>query len=602
MLLSSPTVHDLPRRLLEAIADASTRDVAQSAIVRLIGECGPVKAVALLRRVDDVTVEVASVHHVRESSFPDTGGERHRIDSFLSLGKAACLAGKLQIQESTDTLVAAPIFVRGSAPTAIVLCAEPGQLDLIQQLASMAATHLALADALREVGELEEAMESSAAMLELIERAMAARCSDQAAGDLVDQLEHHLGCDRVAIGRRKGDRPCRLVALSGQDQLDADSEYVQSVEACLEEALLRGEPTLFPPMRSTERSALRAHEHLAKTADVEVIVSAPLTDQDGHSVGGWLLIGDQGRVTNSTQRRFLKTLGPIVVEMLRILDAARPVTALAGLTKSLRQRKSLLFATAGVTCGLLLLCPMSYRVDCQCELQPSTRRFVAAPYDGELAKALVGPGDVVRAAECLARFDGRETAWELESVLVDRDKAQKTQSAALAQQRVSAAQLARLEMDRLELRRKLLERRVANLEVRSPIDGIVLSGDLERTEGAPIKMGQTLFEIAPLDRMVVELAIPEDEIVHIETSYRVVFALDAYPRRKWDGTISKIHPRARLLDNASVFIAEVELDNSSGLLRPGMKGNAKVESQTHPLVWILFHKPYEAAVKGFYGL
>ena len=81
------------------------------------------------------------------------------------------------------------------------------------------------------------------------------------------------------------------------------------------------------------------------------------------------------------------------------------------------------------------------------------------------------------------------------------------------------AQLAKLEADRLELKTKILELRSNHLEIKSPIDGVVISGDQERAEGAPLTIGQALFEVAPLDKMVVELAIPEDEITHIKQNF-----------------------------------------------------------------------------------
>ena len=61
----------------------------------------------------------------------------------------------------------------------------------------------------------------------------------------------------------------------------------------------------------------------------------------------------------------------------------------------------------------------------------------------------------------------------------------------------------------LDLKLELLESRSKKLEIKSPIRGIVLRGDQKRAEGMPVTLGQNLFEVAPLDKMVVEVAIPE---------------------------------------------------------------------------------------------
>jgi multidrug resistance efflux pump len=149
-------------------------------------------------------------------------------------------------------------------------------------------------------------------------------------------------------------------------------------------------------------------------------------------------------------------------------------------------------------------------------------------------------------------------------------------------------------MERLELQIQLLEHRVKNLAIRSPIDGVVVSGDLERAEGAPLTIGQTLFEIAPLDQMRVELNIPQEEIARVAQKMPVAINLDALPDGMISGEIERIHPQAELRDNASVFVADLAMDNPGGRLRPGMNGWAKVTSDHRALAWVLFHKPWSS--------
>jgi RND family efflux transporter MFP subunit len=220
--------------------------------------------------------------------------------------------------------------------------------------------------------------------------------------------------------------------------------------------------------------------------------------------------------------------------------------------------------------------------------------MVVAPFEGRLEKALVAPGDVVSAGDVVARMDGREIRWELAGLESELNAASKKRDSALALQNAAAAQLAKLDMERLELKIRLLEHRAENLEVKSPIGGIVTSGDLEKAEGAPVTTGATLFEIAPLDRMIAEVAVPEAEIAHVRTGQAVRIRLDAYPRRNWIATLDRIQPRAEIRDRANVFVAELTLDNSDELLRPGMKGHAEITGPRRSLAWILFHKAWES--------
>ncbi len=173
--------------------------------------------------------------------------------------------------------------------------------------------------------------------------------------------------------------------------------------------------------------------------------------------------------------------------------------------------------------------PVPYSVNCDCELQPVTRRFIASPFEGALEKAFVEIGDTVSADQLLARMDGKEVRWEQAGNFADYERAAKERDAQLADRKVGEAQLAKLQMDRLALTSKLLSNRGDNLDIRSPIDGIVVSGELKRAEGARLSLGQTLFEIAPLDQMIVEVEIPESELAHVVAGARRPFGWKPFP-------------------------------------------------------------------------
>jgi RND family efflux transporter MFP subunit len=238
--------------------------------------------------------------------------------------------------------------------------------------------------------------------------------------------------------------------------------------------------------------------------------------------------------------------------------------------------------------------PWPYRVACDCEVQPVMRRFIASPYDGILEKTYTESGELVTKDQIIAHLDGRQLRIELSVLRAEFDGAKKKRDSALAQGDIATSQIARSEMKRHQSKMDIIQQQLKNLEVKSPIDGIVVNGDLEKVEGAPLEMGQTLFEIAPLDEMVSEIGIPESEIQYVKPGMTVAIKLDAFPFRTWEGTIKNIYPRTEVLDDESVFIAQVKLPNELGELRPGMKGSAKITTELSPIGWNLFHRPWES--------
>ena len=241
--------------------------------------------------------------------------------------------------------------------------------------------------------------------------------------------------------------------------------------------------------------------------------------------------------------------------------------------------------------AMLLLVPMTYRIRCSLELQPVERHYVAAPFDGPLEECLVEPGDVVVKDQLLAQMDGREIRWELAEVQANLNKATKERNTQLSKKEFGNAAISGHEMQRLEQRAALLTHRSSSLEIRSPADGVVVSGDHREAEGVPLEMGKTLFEIAPLNAMVVELCVPEADVRHVEIGMSVAIQLEAVPEESITAVIRTVHPRAELRDGENIFVAEADILNDDALLRPGMKGSATISTRRHTLGWNLFHKP-----------
>jgi RND family efflux transporter MFP subunit len=442
--------------------------------------------------------------------------------------------------------------------------------------------------------------EDSAFLLELITRFAESADLSSACAILVNDMCREYGWQRVAVAISHGkDAHCRLEAISGVGQFDSHSEYARALEAALNEAVLRDATIVWPPLGQPAAPSL-THQKLATIAGAECVVSVPLKDETGEVLGAWLFVGPRDVTEMPEQIEAITTLAKPVGLILRLLQRASrgPIVRFVHgvLTYGRIMPRKSLFGGACLLAALLAV-PWPYKIGSDCRIEPVTRRMIAAPFEGRLEKALVVPGDVVSAGDVVARMDGREIRWELAGLESEFNSASKKRDSALAIQNAAAAQLAKLDMERLQLKIRLLEHRAENLEVKSPIGGIVTSGDLEKAEGAPVTTGATLFEIAPLERMIAEVAVPEAEIAHVQIGQPVRIHLDAYPRRPWTATLDRIQPRAEIRDHANVFVAELALDNSAELLRPGMKGQAKITGPRRSIAWILFHKAWESAAQ-----
>jgi hypothetical protein len=59
------------------------------------------------------------------------------------------------------------------------------------------------------------------------------------------------------------------------------------------------------------------------------------------------------------------------------------------------------------------------------------------------------------------------------------------------------------------------------------------------------------------------------------------------------GTVNTLEPLSRIHEGQNVFLGTATMENTSGRLRPGMQGKARITGERKSLGWILFHRPLE---------
>ncbi|MGE0608171.1 MAG: efflux RND transporter periplasmic adaptor subunit [Pirellulales bacterium] len=586
--------------LLRKVSAAASRRELLAGLAELIVPCLPPVAMFYLGR--NAQGELTEAMQL----FPPNQNEATpRLARLVaSACQTACRQGALEVRRQTlppQTVIAAPVALQGSDPDAVGFVFGGDQpVQPAVMLAQIAADHLVLWHVLAATRETDHEAAASAAMVELVGKLSTAPDLRAACFALAAELQTHLKCQRVAVGLRPGSKGhCRLMALSGMAQFDPRSRTTLAIEAAFDETILRNDITHWPAAEEQSRHGALAHKHLCSLEDAKGVSSTPLYDAAGQAIGALLLFHDAAEHTPRLQRFLPAARQPIAraLEAARRMEGGRLTRAGRTVTRGWRTWKAKAALAAAVLLAAGMAIPLPYRLHCDCQIEPVTRRFIAAPFEGTLDKSLAKPGDIVAAGTLLARMDGQEIRWKRASLAADQSQAAKKRDAAQAGHNYADMQIAALEVERLGLELKLLDHRAENLEIKSPVAGIVVSGDLDRAQGAPLTLGQTLFEIAPLEQMVVEVAIPDADVAFARAGQPLSVRLDAFPQDEWQATLAKVHPRSEIRDEANIFVAETELDNAAGRLSPGMKGRAIVETDRRAIAWILFHRPWEFVTK-----
>jgi multidrug resistance efflux pump len=163
-------------------------------------------------------------------------------------------------------------------------------------------------------------------------------------------------------------------------------------------------------------------------------------------------------------------------------------------------------------------------------------------------------------------------------------------AAAMRDSETAQAQIAQANADKVEAQIELLNYMIDHGRIISSTTGTVIKGDLKRQIGAPVKTGDVLFEVTPLEALRAELLMSEDQIFDVKVGQEGYLATASYPAQRIKFVVERINPAAEVVNNRNVFKVRAQLEEARPWMRPGMEGVAKVSIGKRRYVWIWTRK------------
>jgi HlyD family secretion protein len=218
---------------------------------------------------------------------------------------------------------------------------------------------------------------------------------------------------------------------------------------------------------------------------------------------------------------------------------------------------------------------------------------------GEILAIPVETGDVVTAGALLAQVDTTDVASAYRQARADLEVARvkeavtrrqlerandllgrgMTSSEEYDQTRLDQA-TARAAVIRAETDLDTKRERMTETVVRAPSSGTILKKNVERGQiiasVGQVNAGTTLMTMADLSRVQVRAMIDETDVGKLSAGLPVSVTVDAYPGKKFTGTILKIEPQSVEEQNVTFFPMIIEIPNDEGFLRPGMNAGVDV--------------------------
>jgi HlyD family secretion protein len=157
-----------------------------------------------------------------------------------------------------------------------------------------------------------------------------------------------------------------------------------------------------------------------------------------------------------------------------------------------------------------------------------------------------------------------QAAIEQSKSQLQQAQAQVEQNAAQVQQAQAALSLAQVNL--------------SHTTITSPIDGIVVSRDVNvgQTVAASLS-APTLFTIAnDLTQMQVIANIDQADIGLVEQAKSVKFSVDAFPGKEFDGKIQEMRLNPTNVQNVVTYNVVIDVNNPEQTLKPGMTANLTI--------------------------
>lgn len=264
------------------------------------------------------------------------------------------------------------------------------------------------------------------------------------------------------------------------------------------------------------------------------------------------------------------------------------------------------YVTADVTRG-----PLTVTVSATGTLQPTDEVDVGAEISGRVSEVLVDYNAHVTKGQVLARIDTEQLNAKLAQSRASLSAAQATlrvAQATLAEARTRTARTEQLfqhniaskqdaEAAQAELHRDVAnvdkaradaalaaalvqqdQTAVAKAEIKSPIDGIVLTRNVEPGQTIAVTF-QTpvLFTLASdLSQMELKIDVDEADIGSVREGQPATFTVDAFPQRRFNARLTSLHNAPKSENGVVTYQGVLTVDNSAHLLRPGLTANADI--------------------------
>jgi RND family efflux transporter MFP subunit len=394
-----------------------------------------------------------------------------------------------------------------------------------------------------------------------------------------------------------------LKAVSGTTQLNVDDPQYRQLREMLKWGAILNQPLLVTQRGDeidSDREETRAkfHQYFAETGMRGCHV-VPLMDEEG-KVGVLLFESSDPHFLSEAHFEMVKVLASQATVALRnaslykevpFIDVLQPLLERKKQFLALeKHRRAALIAGAAAAVLFLLAFPLPLRVAGNAVVAPAHMARVGAEFEGVIRQLNVHEGDLVKKGDVIAQLED----WEYRSALAAARAKYQTATAqmdrALANSDGSQAGIEKAQADYWAAEVARAQERLERTAIRSPIDGVIATPQLENLVGHKVKDGESFVDILDNSQAVVDVAVDAGDVALLRVGEKTSLKLDGFPERTFRGQVVVVSPLGVLQNSEPTFFARVSVANPDHLLRSGMQGRGKISTGWRSAGVVMFRR------------
>lgn len=426
----------------------------------------------------------------------------------------------------------------------------------------------------------------------------------QACLNLCNELAGRTQATRVSLGWVKNHR-IRVQALSHTEEFDKKQDLIIQIEAAMEECLDQEQLVQFSTDGTSTQNVTRNAQALSRQQGGNTVLSLPMRRKE-EIIGVVSLEFLPGVKISPSMAQGLAVAVDLLSPQLydRFINDRWLVTK-AGISaretaKMVVGPRHMLGKLIAIIClalipFLFLYKPM-YRVSAPFQFVPIEPRTIAMPFEEQIEKIHVKPGDRVEKGKVLVELRTYELknrhAYAMAQALEARQKANDFRNQgkiAQANQEMQTYAKAQADID-------LINKQIEESKITAPFDGIILTGDIEDKKNQRVQKGAELLTMAAEGGLHAEIKVADSDIMRmkepkadgVRQSGEVATNSDPRDRRKI--TIERVNPLALTEDGQNVYKVYAKLEDPDPSWKPGMVGEARIDVEPKPIIYIWTHK------------